>query len=71
MQATLVNRFRDYPKLGKPSRIRTYNGEDIHRILYEVNFYRSQGVSLGVACCRVGICQTTYRRWRREHGLSA
>ncbi len=37
--------------------------EDMDRMIAEVEVHRRTGISLGIACCHVGISEETYRKW--------
>ncbi len=43
-----------------------YTEAQVQDILEQIAVSRKRGLSIGVACSRVGICLGTYYRWKRD-----
>jgi transposase-like protein len=45
-----------------------YTAEQIIRMLREAEVELAKGLSVGVACKKLGVTPNTYYRWRKEYG---
>ncbi|RMB07628.1 hypothetical protein [Eilatimonas milleporae] len=63
MENVRLERLKSHHRLGGLLRTEKYSLDDKARILDAIKEFRNQGASLGIACCHVGICEETYRRW--------
>jgi len=45
-----------------------YNTEQIIKMLREAEVGLAQGLKTGEVCRKLGVCEQTYYRWRKEYG---